>query len=69
MSDNLYTKVEALSVGTIFQVEHGAPWLRTDNGVVDLIPIILPFSVRHQSIPEIWRTYTWRIRVLYGEES
>jgi hypothetical protein len=67
--DNLYAIVKSLSSGVIFQVEGGAPWLRTAEGVVDWIPIVLPISLRQNTIPEVWHEYTYRVFVIYEEES
>jgi len=61
---NNYEEVEAMKLGTVFQFENGAPWLRTDLGVRDLVPM---FSDRNSSIPEMWKRYNYKLKILYSE--
>ena len=64
----LYERVESLAPGTVFQVFHGAPWLRTDDGVLDLN---IYSHYEASPIPTIWRgdTYSpWSVRVIYEED-
>lgn len=68
---NLYEKVEALTPGTVFQVERGAPWLRTETGIHDLlIAAHYPTSPINKSkeIPVNWRSERYNVTVLFEEE-
>lgn len=62
---NNYEEVSAMTQGTVFQFEDGAPWLRTEVGVRDLIPAIVD---QDRPIPERWKGMNHKITVLYTEE-
>lgn len=65
---NLYAEVEALEPGTIWNIQGGAPWMRTEFGVIDLCA---GGSHREKPIPTIWKSYEYPepVAIIYQEES
>lgn len=73
---NLYERVEALSVGTIFQVgkgnEVGAPWMRGMTNALGvpyiwdlMVPLVVPSE---KPIPEGWYYYPYDVVIIYTPE-
>ncbi len=62
---NNFEEVEAMATGTVFQFEDGAPWVRSDIGVLDLVYFS---DYSNRPIPEIWKTYDYKLNILYRPE-
>lgn len=73
---NLYERVEALPVGTIFQVSNGdavgAPWMRGMTNALGvpyiwdlMVPLVVP---REKPIPEGWYSYSEDVVTIYSPE-
>lgn len=71
---NTFAQVNELAPGTVFRVGTGSPWLRTNEGVVDLLVLrnvndTLGDRMRvRTAIPTVWQQLSHKVTVLFEEK-